>query len=372
MNYLTVPDSNLKLVDGNVVMLERFPGLKWILHNGWYNYNGRQYSGWYFSSIPSQTILPVSNQDLRMITLVSSKPNDEYPEYPVPPSHGHHGPGPGMCGPSNGHGCDHHHGEPCCPVFPPVAPDPEPEKPAFFSTSCKAQLDAAFISVPTLKKRDQIDTCKLPDGKIVRVNSVNGEPRYYVWSAFNDHWEELNLVLQESLEEQFENYYDKTQMNQFIEQVNGRVDDMNSLLAETKESLQSNIDGVDDHVTQLSDDTKAKFDEVNEEISSIQDDLVSIKEQIASHDWSSDEAFSQVAEKVQHLEEAVFNIQKVSQLLASNTILVSNDGSIADSGIVIGDGNIDEPSEFASDKTLATEKAVVKKVEDAQPKWTSF
>lgn len=360
MNYLTVPDSKLKLVDGNVVMLDRFPGLKWILHNGWYNYNGRQYSGWYFTSIPSQTILPVSNQDLQMITLVSSKSNDTYPDYPAPPPH--HGGYP-----------DHHdHSGPYNPIYPPVAPDPEPEKLAFFSTTYKKQLESAFIAVPTIKKRDELDTSKLPDGKIVRVNSVDGEPRYYVWSAFNDHWEELNLVLQEGVNEQLENYYTTTQINEYLEEANGRIDDVNSLLAEASEKLQNNIDGVDAKVSELSESTTSRINAVKDEIAAIQEDLVAIHEALDDHEGDNEHSFESVIKRIQTIEAAVFDIQKISQLLTSNTVLVSNDGSIIDSGVAIGDGEIGEPSEYASQTTLATEKAVAKKFEDAQPKWASF
>lgn len=366
MNYLSVPDSKLKLVDGNVVQLERFPGLKWVLHNGWYSYNGRQYSGWYFSSIPSQTILPVSNQDLRMITLVSSKPSDEYPEYPLPPSH----PGPGY--PDDGYYHHHHHhhpnenpGGPHSPIFPPVCPDPEPEKPAFFSTAYKAQLDSAFISVPTLKKRDLLDTTKLPDGKIVRVNSVNGEPKYYAWSAFNDHWEELNFVLQESLEEQLSNYYDKTEVNQYLEAANGRIDSLKRMLTEARTALEETISGVDRKVDNLSSSTDERLSEINKQIEAIQEEL-------DGHDTDADKDFTEVEERLSKLEDAVFAIQKLSEMSADNTVLVSKEGGISDSGVAIGDDSIDEPSEFASDKTLATEKAVARKVEESQPKWTSF
>ena len=69
LNYLKVPDSNVKLTDGSVVMLSRFPGTKWVVHNGWYNYAGRRYMGWYFCSIPAQTIIPANSQDLTMITV---------------------------------------------------------------------------------------------------------------------------------------------------------------------------------------------------------------------------------------------------------------------------------------------------------------
>lgn len=189
-----MPDSNLKLVDGNVVILARLPGLKWVLHDGWYNYNGHQYKGWYFASIPSQTILPVNPSDLRMITVVSTKNNDMDPEFP-----------------------DHHHCYPDDPggLFPPVPPTPEPEKPAFFSKKLKQQLDQAFISVPNIKKRNELNRgkCKVPDGKIVRVNNVEGKVKYYEWSALEDEWLELDVVTSADLE----NYYTKDEVDAAIQ-----------------------------------------------------------------------------------------------------------------------------------------------------------
>ena len=241
MNYLEIPNSKLKLVDGNIVMLERFPGLKWVLHDGWYRYNGRQYQGWYFMSIPSQTILPVSDQDLRMLTLISSKSNDAYPDYPAPPPPPGLGPCPGPepypypC-PDEHH---HHHHPDDCPggLYPPVPPMPEPGRPAFFSQRLKKQLEEAFISVPSIKKRDQLETSKIPDGKIVRVNNVNGEPKYYIWSAFNDHWEDFELLSLDEIEAILQDYYTAEEVDQYLADISSRIDDTNSHVDELAEQV---------------------------------------------------------------------------------------------------------------------------------------
>ena len=104
MNYLKVPDSNIKLTDGSVVMLARFPGTKWVVHYGWYNYSGRNAMGWYFSSISAETIIPVSNSDLQLIVLVDQGQTSDVPEsigdpspmIPCPPGPT---PGPSLCPP---------------------------------------------------------------------------------------------------------------------------------------------------------------------------------------------------------------------------------------------------------------------------------
>ena len=84
MDKLVVPGTGVELVDGSIVILARFPGTKWIVHNGWYNYQGAQSIGWYFCAIPSQTVLPVSDEDLKLLTVVSDGSSCPCPPYPPP------------------------------------------------------------------------------------------------------------------------------------------------------------------------------------------------------------------------------------------------------------------------------------------------
>ena len=88
-----ITDSGLELRDGTIVMLVQFPGTRWVVKHGWYNYQGNQYTGWYFSSIPTQTCLPVTDEYLKMITVVNDncgcKPPvcpPPFPPCPPPPS----------------------------------------------------------------------------------------------------------------------------------------------------------------------------------------------------------------------------------------------------------------------------------------------
>lgn len=344
MNYLSVPDSSLKLVDGNIVMLERFPGIKWVLHNGWYNYNGRQYMGWYFSSIPSQTILPVSNQDLRMITLVSSKSNDSYPEYPAPPRPPVH---PCPPPPPAPYDPPHDGGQ----VYPPIHPDPKPENPAFFSQAYKQQLEEAFISVPTIKKRDQLDTSSMPDGKIVRVNSVGGYPKYYVWSVFNDHWEELDFVFQEELEDKLSEYYTSTELNEQLSSIHDEIDELTASV----DQISTSVDAIDATVSE-------KYTEVSEKI-------VELRERIDNIDPSSSPDLSELISRIEAIEGVLFNITEVDPVTGEHTVIVRYGDGLGDSNFMLGDDNIEETMETASDKTLATEKAVARKVEESLPRW---
>ena len=228
MNYLSVPDSNLKLTEGTVVVLYRLPGVKWIVHYGWYSYNGGQFMGWYFSSIPSQTILPVSNEDLRMITVVPGSGSDPmpcpgpgpFPPGPTPPP----GPGPGP--------------------YPPQPPSPE--VPAFFSEGLKKQLLSAFITVSTLEKLNELDTSDIPSGKIVRVNNVDGEVKYYAWSLDSESWVELKFATTDEVEHLLEDYYTSEEVDARFDIVEGSISDIQSdilavkgRVSETEEDLAS-------------------------------------------------------------------------------------------------------------------------------------
>lgn len=164
MNQLIVPDTGVQLVDGSIVILSRFPGTKWIVHNGWYTYEGQQYLGWYFCSIPAQQIMPVNSSDLRLLTVVDSKDSACYPN-PGPP--------------------------PCPPPAPPSNPGcncNQPEIP--FTPKMAFQLDRAWISVETEAQRDELTKRLLPNGKIVRVNQMpEGGSAYFRWNQVTEAWE---------------------------------------------------------------------------------------------------------------------------------------------------------------------------------------
>lgn len=90
--FLKIPCSEQRLVDGSVVILDRFPNTKWIVHNGWYTYQNVRYNGWHFSSIPSRTILPCSDRDLCHLIVISGgdcgcdcrpEPHPPRPEPPI-------------------------------------------------------------------------------------------------------------------------------------------------------------------------------------------------------------------------------------------------------------------------------------------------
>lgn len=306
LNYLKVPDSNVKLTDGSVVMLSRFPGTKWVVHNGWYNYAGKRYMGWYFCSIPAQTIIPVNGQDLTLLTVITDD-DSNIDSIPAPGVIDTPDGMPGHWGPVHP---DHHHHHPHppfppAPPYPPVPPQPEPDGPSFFSQSKNEMLSETFISVPNIKQRDALADYfvkdGIPDGKIVRVNSADGEVKYYKWSSYNDRWE----------------------------------------------------DWKDEFLSDISSD-----------IGQMQQEISDLSELVESRDTSLDE-------RVDALESSVYDIKDID-ITSQNTILVSHEGTMKDSGYSIGDDEIGEPSEYANSNTLATEKAVARKVEESATTWHEF
>lgn len=75
MDYITVPHGCKRLYIDDIVMLGRFPKTKWILCNGWFMNNNIMQNGWYLKSIPAQTIIPITENDLINLTVIDSKRN---------------------------------------------------------------------------------------------------------------------------------------------------------------------------------------------------------------------------------------------------------------------------------------------------------
>lgn len=149
--------SGVTLTDGSVVMLARYPNMKWIVHKGWYTYAGNQYQGWYFSSIPAQTTLPVTDAECVGIIVVSSGSCDVPPVYPYP--------------------------------YPPCPPGPGPGPDTPFTPREKHELERAWITVDTTEQLSALNRRLVPNGKIVRVNDKgDGNPGYFRYNQATQQW----------------------------------------------------------------------------------------------------------------------------------------------------------------------------------------
>jgi len=160
-DYLIVPDTGEKITDGTVVVLYRLPNMRWIVHKGRYIYNGHTEEGWYVSSIPSQTNMPLYITDLCMIRIVD-------------------------------HGCNPYPHPPCPPCPPPPTPGPSPEV-VPFTKEDKEAIAKAMLTVDTIEDRDALVSDELISGKVVRVNDVDGEPRYYEWNKTESRWDDIHI-----------------------------------------------------------------------------------------------------------------------------------------------------------------------------------
>lgn len=154
---LKIPDSEITLHEGDVVIIEKYPDVNQVVHHGFYTYEDEDCFGWYFSSIPENTILPVTPEDLEQITIVAQS-NNCMPPRPCPPG-------------------------PCPPITPP------------WSETIVKDVNAAFITVKNLEARDRLYTKRFPNGKIVCVADVDGDRKYYVWDKSAETWIEVLIEI---------------------------------------------------------------------------------------------------------------------------------------------------------------------------------
>lgn len=160
MNYIEIPSTGTKLFEGTIVASSKYPGTRWILRNGWYSYQGKNCRGWYISSIPSKSNVPIDFEMLETLTVISEGCNPGCNPGCHPP--GHRPPGP----------------RPPCP----------PGGPGNFDYSY--QVDRAFITVDTEAERDYLLRNQLvPDGKIVKVNQTSDGTKYFRWNQVTQTWD---------------------------------------------------------------------------------------------------------------------------------------------------------------------------------------
>ena len=160
MDELIIPGTNKIVLDGTIVILSGFDGVKYILHNGFYKIAGETFEGWYGVSIPDQNIIPI-NQSMLVGCEVFYYPDSNcscrFPSGNIP-----------------------------------------------YTTEDDYQLQRAFITVDTMNNRDalapRLSIADLPMGKMVRVNKPNNidfDPKYYAYRYNNDltagYWEEITF-----------------------------------------------------------------------------------------------------------------------------------------------------------------------------------
>ena len=157
-NHIVVPNTGQQLYSGTILIISRFPNIRWVLQYGWYTYNNQKSTGWYLSSIPGGTILPVTESDLNCAIVVQANSSQMCPVPPHPHPH----------------------------------PGPQPPTPGPTPSTMQEMLDRAMITVDTIAQRNSLNNQFLPNGKMVRVNDVDGEVRYYEWSDALLDWIDIS------------------------------------------------------------------------------------------------------------------------------------------------------------------------------------
>ena len=209
MDYILSPDTGQKIYAGAVVMLKRFPGTKWTVNNDWYTFNGQQYQGWYFSSIPAKNIVPVTESDLAGIVVVSS----------------------GVCPPP-------------CP--PPPCPGPGPKPPDVpFTPEMAWELNRVALTVDTIAERNILNRRLLPNGKIVKVNNDGtGKPAYFSWNQITMNWDTETFGIDTS---QLVNRLE-------LQIVNADLQAFKENVQASNESISQRLDTIDENVTNINQD----------------------------------------------------------------------------------------------------------------------
>ena len=195
-------DSGMQIVDGSIVILARFPGTKWVVHKGWYSYQGNQYNGWHLSSIPSQTAMPLMDSDLIGIVVVSG-------------------------------GC-------ACPD----QPFPSPPPGGGMSPQMTWELNRAWITVDTLEQLSKLNKRLIPDGKIVRVNDTgDGSAKYYRYDQAKSIWTEeyfgvdtTNFVSKDDLVQEVKDQLEDADFSQTVVNVIKNNDEVHQTIKEVADS----------------------------------------------------------------------------------------------------------------------------------------
>lgn len=148
IEFIVIPGTDIRLYDSDIVKISGRPNIKWIVHLGWYIYQGTQNFGWYFVSIKDGEILPLSIIDLTLCSLVTLKTQ----------------------------GSELFDGK--------VVNYTRP-----FTESDAVTLNRTFITLETIEQRDNLDKNKLVNGRLVRVNDVGGVVNYYAWNTETQNWD---------------------------------------------------------------------------------------------------------------------------------------------------------------------------------------
>lgn len=149
--YVVVPGTSIRFYDGDIIRVSKYPKSKFQIYCGWYIFNSVQNYGWYLSNIKSGKVLPIDTIDLTTCTLITSYAQGST-----------------------------------------YSSGPELQYTRPFTDADFEMLTRSFVTLDTIEQRDSLDRRKLVDGKVVRVNDVEGVPAYFSWDALTRTWQPID------------------------------------------------------------------------------------------------------------------------------------------------------------------------------------
>lgn len=70
MSAIITSECGVNITDGSIVVRDDMPTAKWIAHFGWFTHEGEHTKGWYLASIPDNTIIPLTENELRHLSVL--------------------------------------------------------------------------------------------------------------------------------------------------------------------------------------------------------------------------------------------------------------------------------------------------------------
>lgn len=158
---------------GNVVKLADYEDLLWVVNQGFYILDDEVLSGWYLYQVNGSTILSFTSDLQDNAELVTYNPYSDLPgPYPVPKPN--YFPGSDKCN----------------------CPSPRPYAPSVRITKEEKQLyDAAFVTVQSEADLERLDASTIPEGKLVRINTTDGQANYYQYNKETHTWDLADLQI---------------------------------------------------------------------------------------------------------------------------------------------------------------------------------
>lgn len=143
--YFTIPETGKIIYNGDTVILSEYPDAIAVVAYGWYKYEENAMNGWHFILLPAKTIVPATQVNLSLLTVVPNSSDDD--RNPVP-----------------------------------------------LSPELRDIESRAFITLDSIAQRDKLITEFMPNGRIVRVNdSTNNTTNYYEWNVETQSWDDWNI-----------------------------------------------------------------------------------------------------------------------------------------------------------------------------------